>query len=79
MQKELSMYGKLVDGNLEYASTKAIIVDGMITTNPKDEDYRRTGYKLIVNNPPADYDDEKEYEPEYKEEEDKIVINYKEV
>lgn len=73
------MYGKLVDGNLEYASTKAIIVDGMVITNPKDEDYRHAGYKLIVNNPPADYDYEKEYETYYTEEEDRIIINYREV
>jgi len=71
------MYGKLVDGKLEPASTKAIIVDGMVITNPKDEDYRKAGYKLIVNNSPEDA--EKEYTPEYKEEEDKIIINYKEV
>lgn len=71
------MYGKLIDGNLEYASTKAIVVDGVVITNPKDEDYRRAGYKLIVNNPPED--DGKEYETYYTEEEDRIMINYKEV
>lgn len=73
------MYGKLVNGKPEPASTKAIVVDGMITTNPKDEDYRHAGYKPIVNNPPADYDDEKEYETYYTEEEDRIIINYREV
>ena len=73
------MYGKLEDNKLIYASTKAIIVDGMVITNPKAEDYIRAGYKLIVNNFPSDYDDEKEYETYYTEEEDRIIINYREV
>jgi len=71
------MYGKLVNGNIEYASTKAIITDEQIITNPQREDYLANGYKEIVNNAPQDA--EKEYIPEYIEQEDKIIINYKEV
>lgn len=71
------MYGKLVNGKPEPASTKAIVVNGMIITNPKDEDYRHAGYKEIIINTPEDA--EKEYVEEYIEQEDKIIINYKEV
>jgi len=71
------MYGKIEDGELKYASTIAIIDGDMVVTNPKAEDYVHAGYKLIVDN--AKEDAEKEYTPEYIEEEDKIVINYKEV
>lgn len=71
------MYGKLENGELKYASKVAIIDGGMIVTNPKEENYIHAGYKKIVDNVPEDA--EKEYTPEYKEEKDKIVINYKEV
>lgn len=71
------MYGKLENGELKYASTIAIIDGDMVVTNPKDEDYIHAGYKEIIDNAPQDA--EKEYEPEYTEEEDKIIINYKEV
>jgi len=71
------MYGKLENGELKYASTVAIIDGDMVVTNPKAEDYIHAGYKEIVDNAPEDA--EKEYTPEYKEEEDKIIINYKEV
>ena len=71
------MYGKLENGELKYASTVAIIDGDMVVTNPKDEDYIHAGYKEIIDN--AQQDAEKEYEPEYIEEEHKIIINYKEV
>lgn len=71
------MYGKIENGELKYASTVAIIDGDMVVTNPRTEDYVHAGYKEVVENAPADA--EKEYEPEYKEEEDKIIINYKEV
>ena len=71
------MYGKLENGELKYASTIAIIDGDMVVTNPKAEDYVHAGYKLIVDTPKEDA--EKEYMPEYIEEEDKIIINYKEV
>ena len=70
------MYGKLVNGQLEYADTK-ILIDGERTiTNPRAEDYRESGYKEIVVNQPED--DDKEYVEEYEEQEDKIIVNYKE-
>lgn len=71
------MYGRLVDGKLEYASTKAIITDTLIITNPRRDDYLANGYKEIIINAPEDA--EKEYVEEYEEQEDKIIINYKEV
>lgn len=71
------MYGKLENGELKYASSVAIVKGDMIITNPKDEDYKQAGYKEIVNNEPEDAD--KEYTPEYTEEDDKIIVNYKEV
>ena len=77
MQKGFNMFGKLVNGNLEYASTKAIITDELVITNPQRDDYLANGYKEIVNNTPEDA--EKEYVEEYTEQEDKIIINYKEV
>ena len=71
------MYGKLVNGNIEYASTKAIITEDSVITNPQREDYLANGYKEIVNNSPEDA--EKEYVADYLEQEDKIIINYHEV
>lgn len=71
------MYGKLLNGNIEYASTKAIITEDSVITNPQREDYLANGYKEIIINAPEDA--EKEYVEEYEEQEDKIIINYKEV
>lgn len=71
------MYGKLVNGKPEYASSKAIITPELVITNPQREDYLANGYKEIIINAPEDA--EKEYVEEYEEQEDKIIINYKEV
>ena len=71
------MYGKIEDGELKYASKVAIIDGDMVVTNPKESDYIHAGYKKIIDNSPQDA--EKEYTPEYIEEENKIIINYKEV
>ena len=71
------MYGKLVNGKLEYASTKAIRTPELVITNPQREHYLANGYKEIINNAPEDA--EKEYVEEYEEQEDKIIINHKEV
>lgn len=71
------MYGKLVNGKLEYADKRAIVTDELVITNPQREDYLANGYKEIIINAPEDA--EKEYVEEYEEQEDKIIINYKEV
>lgn len=71
------MYGKLVNGKPEYADKRAIVTDELVITNPQHEDYLANGYKEIIINAPEDA--EKEYVEEYEEQEDKIIINYKEV
>ena len=69
------MYGKLIDGQLKYASTIAIIVDGMVITNPRPEDYINAGYKEIIFHYPEDA--EQEYEPVYTETETQIIVDYR--
>ena len=71
------MYGKLIDNELIYASTKAIIVDGMVITNPRPEDYINAGYKEIIFHYPEDA--EQEYEPVYTETETQIIVDYRSV
>ena len=43
------MLGKLVDGNLVIAHGKYIEYDGMIITNPREEDWRMAGYKDVID------------------------------
>lgn len=69
------MLAKFIDGQIKFAGGKLLKHDGWITTNPREEDWKRAGYKEVVGNRLP----EKEgfYQvPEYIEEEDKIVATY---
>jgi len=69
------MLGKLVDGQLQIASGKILIIDDEVIVNPREEDWKRAGYKPVEFN----HLPEKEgyYQvPEYSETEDKIIVNY---
>lgn len=69
------MLAKFIDGKIKFAGGKVLEHDGWITTNPREEDWLKAGYKPVVGEPL----EEKEgfYQvPEYTEEEDKIVATY---
>lgn len=70
------MLGKLVDGNLVIAHGKYIEYDGMIITNPREEDWRMAGYKDVID---GEHLPEKEgyYEhPVYSDDGDVIRTTY---
>lgn len=69
------MLAKIIDGQIRFAGGKVLEHDGWITTNPREEDFIKAGYKPVV----GERLEEKEgfYQvPEYTEEEDKIVATY---
>lgn len=69
------MLAKIIDGQIKFAGGKLLKHDGWITTNPREEDFIKAGYKPVV----GERLEEKEgfYQvPEYTEEEDKIVATY---
>lgn len=43
------MLGKLIDGRLVVASGKYLEYNGMIITNPREEDWRMAGYKDVID------------------------------
>ena len=61
---------KLENGQLVYPTGNVIII-----ANPREEDYKRLGYKDVEDNRPEEQEG-KVLVPEYTETEDKIVINY---
>lgn len=70
------MLAKIIDGQIRFAGGKLLKHDGWITTNPREEDFIEAGYKPVV----GERLEEKEgfYQvPEYTEEEDKIIVNYR--
>lgn len=69
------MLAKFIDGKIKFAGGKLLKHDGWVTSNPREEDWLKAGYKPVVGEPL----EEKEgfYQvPEYTEEEDKIVATY---
>ena len=46
-------YGKLADGEVEYAPAKITTDDGSVISNPSAETYLAAGWKHIVDEPPA--------------------------
>ena len=46
-------YGKLVEGEVEYAPAKITKDDGTVISNPSAETYLAAGWKRIVDEPPA--------------------------
>lgn len=69
------MLGKLVDGQLKIASGKILIIGDEVIVNPREEDWRRAGYKDIIDNPLPEKEGYYQV-PEYSEDEKYIYINY---
>ena len=46
-------YGKLADGEVEYAPAKITTDDGSVISNPSAETYLAAGWKRIIDDPPA--------------------------
>lgn len=70
------MLGKLVNGRLIVARGKYLEYDGMIITNPREEDWRKAGYKYVID---GEHLQEKEgyYEsPVYTDDGEVIRITY---
>ena len=69
------MYGKLINGALEYAPFNFTSSNG-VTANIDNDKLKELGYKEIEETA-AEYDPANEYlEPSYSETEDKILVTY---
>lgn len=70
------MLAKLENGQLKVASGKVLRYDNWVVSNPREEDFIKAGYKSVeINSLPQK---EGYYQiPEYTEEDDKIVVNYR--
>ena len=44
------MLGKLIDGHLRIASGNVLIIDDEVIVNPREEDWKRAGYKEVKDN-----------------------------
>lgn len=71
------MLGKLKDGQLIVANGKILEYNGLIVTNPRDEDWIEAGYKEVVEGEQLPLKDGFYQYPEYTEEEDKIITTYR--
>jgi hypothetical protein len=69
------MLGKLFNGELQRADGKILVYEGVVVANPREEDYRKAGYKDIKDNPLEEREGYIQV-AEYTETEDKIIINY---
>lgn len=69
------MLGKLVDGNLKVASGDILIIDDEVIVNPREEDWKRAGYKEVVDNRLPDKEGYYQV-PEYSEDDEYVYINY---
>ena len=69
------MLGKLVDGHLKIASGKILIIDDEVIVNPREEDWKRAGYKEVKDNPLPEKEGYYQV-PEYSETKKNVVINY---
>lgn len=74
------MYGRIVNGVLEYAPQNKVLENGGIIFNYSSnaESLKEDGYKLVVDNK-LDYDEETQYIEfaGYTENENEIIVNYK--
>lgn len=70
------MLAKLENGQLKVASGKVLRYDNWVVSNPREEDFVKARYKPVeINSIPQK---EGYYQvPEYTEEDDKIVVNYR--
>ena len=69
------MLAKLIDGHIKYAGGKILIIGDEVIVNPREEDWKRAGYKEVVDNKLPDKEGFYQV-PEYTEEDDKIVATY---
>ena len=69
------MLAKLVDGQIKYAGGKILIIDDEVIVNPREEDWKRAGYKEVVDNRLPEKEGYYQI-PEYSEDEEYIYINY---
>lgn len=69
------MLGKLEDGVLLKDSGQVLVYANVVVANPREEDYRRAGYKDVEDNRLEEREGYIQV-AEYTETEDKIIINY---
>lgn len=69
------MLAILIDGQIKYAGGKILIIDDEVIVNPREEDWKRAGYKEVKNNPLPDKEGYYQV-PEYSEDDEYIYINY---
>ena len=69
------MLAKLIDGQIKYAGGKILIIGDEVIVNPREEDWKRAGYKPVVGEPLPDKEGYYQL-PEYSEDDEYIYINY---
>lgn len=69
------MLAKLIDGQIKYAGGKILIIDDEVIVNPREEDWKRAGYKEVVDNRLPEKEGYYQV-PEYSEDDEYIYINY---
>lgn len=69
------MLGKLIDGHLRIASGNVLIIDDEVIVNPREEDWKRAGYKEVKDNRLPEKEGYYQV-PEYSEDDEYIYINY---
>ena len=69
------MLAILIDGNIKYAGGKILIIGDEVIVNPREEDWKRAGYKEVKNNPLPEKEGYYQV-PEYSEDDEYIYINY---
>ena len=69
------MLAILIDGQIKYASGKILIIGDEIIVNPREEDWKRAGYKEVIDNRLPEKEGYYQV-PEYSETEENIIINY---
>ena len=69
------MLAILIDGQIKYAGGKILIIGDDVIVNPREEDWKRAGYKEVKDNPLPDKEGYYQV-PDYSEDDEYIYINY---
>lgn len=69
------MLAILIDGHIKYAGGKILIIGDEVIVNPREEDWKRAGYKEVIDNRLPEKEGYYQV-PEYSETEENIIINY---
>lgn len=69
------MLAILIDGQIKYAGGKILVIGDEIIVNPREEDWKRAGYKEVIDNRLPEKEGYYQV-PEYSETEENIIINY---